>query len=193
MGKEKRQRRTKEKSVALEKAKEVVSTLVGFLGVDAQAKIHSGTDEKTGKEIVKIEIVGGDELGRLIGRQGNSLASLQLILSILVNKQLEKPAYVVLDVNGYRAKREESLGVMARERAEIAKNEERVYEMPPMNSADRRIIHMALSEDSEAETESVGFGAGRRVLIKPPGLEIDASDYAKRESVDEEELEEYVA
>lgn len=186
MGKEK-------KSVALEKAKEVVSTLVGHLGVDAQAKMHSEQDEKSGKEVIKIEIIGGDELGRLIGRRGNSLDSLQLILSILVNKQLEEPVYVVLDVNGYREGREENLGEMAKKGAGIVKKDGKIYEMPPMNSAERRVVHMALSDDEEVETESVGTGSGRRVLIKPKGMEIDEKDYARREVVNEDELEDYVA
>lgn len=150
----------------LEDVKGVVTVLLEHLEVDAQAKLmmEAGDD---GRKVVKVEVEGDDDLGRLIGRMGSSLRSLQTVIALLVNKGREEPVFVSLDVNGYRAKREESLRQMALRAADIAKKRARVYELPPMPPAERRVVHMALSNDEELTTESLGEGMSRRVLIKP--------------------------
>jgi len=150
----------------LEEVKEKVSTLLGYLEVDAQAKIQMEVADD-GRKVVRVDVSGDDDLGRLIGRMGSSLRSLQTVLSLLVNKGREEPLYIALDVNGYRAKREEALKQMALRAADIAKKRARVYELPPMNPAERRVVHMALADDEEVTTESAGEGMSRRVMIKP--------------------------
>lgn len=152
----------------LESVKEVVSVLLGHMEVDAQAKLSIDEGED-GRKTVKVDVFGDDDLGRLIGRMGSSLRAIQTVIALLVNKGRAEPVYVLFDVNEYRAKREESLKQMAIRAADIAKKRARVYELPPMHPAERRVIHIALAEDDDVVTESAGEGVGRRVLIKPKG------------------------
>lgn len=153
---------------AVVEAKKVVADLLGFLEVDADVEIAltTGDDER---ETLIIAVTGGDALGRLIGRRGRSLNSLQIVLGMLINRNLkeEERVFVVVDVNGYRDKRKESLESMAKKASDIARKSGRPYEMPPMGAAERRIIHMFLSEDGEVETESTGEGRDRRVIVTP--------------------------
>lgn len=181
----------------LESVKEKVSTLLGHLEVDAQAKIQMEIADD-GKKVAKVEVSGDDELGRLIGRMGSSLRSLQTVLSLLINKGREEPLYIYLDVNGYRAKREESLRNMALRAADIAKKRARIYELPPMNASERRVVHMALADDDEVSTESAGEGMGRRVMIKPKNAPEGAqptpisgnNEYDENEILDDMEMSE---
>jgi predicted RNA-binding protein Jag len=165
----------------IEKAKQVVSDVMGYLDIDAQVKIM--VEETEGKQTIKIDVAGGDELGRLIGRMGKNLSAIQTVLAILINKGLEAPVFVSLDVNEYRLKREETLRQMADKAAEIVKKTGEAYEMAPMDPADRRIVHMALAEDKELSTDSVGEGFDRRIVVK---LAVGVEAALEAESVEAE-------
>jgi spoIIIJ-associated protein len=109
----------------------------------------------------------GDKEGILIGKHGRTLESLQFLFNRMVNKQLKEGVKVYIDVNGYKAKRADSLTKMAARLGERVKRAEKALTIGPLNSHDRRIIHLALKEDPALETESLGDGEMKRIRIIP--------------------------
>jgi spoIIIJ-associated protein len=109
----------------------------------------------------------GDKEGILIGKHGRTLESLQFLFNRMVNKQLKEGVKVYIDVNGYKAKRSGSLTKMAARLGGRVKRAEKPLTIGPLNSHDRRIIHLALKEDPALETESLGDGEMKRIRIIP--------------------------
>ena len=108
-----------------------------------------------------------EETGLLIGYHGRTLESFQIILSLLVSKELGEWARVYVNVGDYREKREEALMHMAMHAAERAMASGRPIELPHLSSAERRVIHMTLSGDERVATESLGEGNDLVLVIKP--------------------------
>lgn len=117
-------------------------------------------------EFIKVSIKV-DEPGILIGFNGKTLSSFQLILGLMTNSYLEEYQRVLVDVNGYREEQDNRLKAVASEAAEKAKTTAQEVRLSPMAPYERRLIHMALSDDPEIETFSEGEGASRRIVIKP--------------------------
>lgn len=111
--------------------------------------------------------VDPEQSGVLIGYHGETINSLQLVLSLITHQKLEEWYHLKLNINDYRDKREQSLQEMAHNAAERAKETGEEVVMPPMQSFDRRIVHMELSQDKDIRTESVGEGKDRRLIIYP--------------------------
>lgn len=111
--------------------------------------------------------ISGENLGVLIGFHGETLGALQLILSLMIYRKLRSWQQIVVDVGDWRKKREEALKKLAKRTAERVKFSEEEQELPSMSSFERRIVHLALSEDSQVGTESVGEGSERHVVVKP--------------------------
>lgn len=107
----------------------------------------------------------GDKEGILIGKHGRTLESLQFLFNRMVNKQLKEGIKVYIDVNGYKAKRADSLTKMAARMGERVKRAEKPLTIGPFNSHDRRIIHLALKEEPALATESLGEGEMKRIRI----------------------------
>lgn len=116
---------------------------------------------------LKISIEAGDNGRQLIGMQGAHLDALQHIIRTLLRRQLTTEAHVWVDVNGYRARREEGLVQLAGRAADEAKRSGRVVELKPMVASDRRAIHTALAGRRDVTTESRGEEPRRQVVIKP--------------------------
>ncbi|WP_422485774.1 RNA-binding cell elongation regulator Jag/EloR [Gudongella sp. DL1XJH-153] len=119
------------------------------------------------EDIMKIEInnISSSDMGILIGKRGNTLDSIQYLLSLAINKERENYLKVILDAEGYRAKREETLKRLANKMAEKAKYSKRPVKLEPMNPYERRIIHSALQEFEGVSTYSEGNEPYRRVVI----------------------------
>lgn len=111
--------------------------------------------------------VFGDDASRLIGRRGESLDSLQMLLGLAVNKNKDKYVKVLLDIENYRAKREESLIKYANKMARQAAKQRRIIKLEPMNPYERRIIHSALQSDRYVKTYSEGKDPYRKIVIEP--------------------------
>lgn len=124
----------------------------------------SVTTDETGAFRVHIET---EETGLLIGHHGKTLESFQLLLGIIVSKSLDKWVKAYVNVGDYREKREETLMHMAQRAAERALSLGRPVELMRLSPAERRIIHLTLSGDERIETESVGEGDSRVLLVKP--------------------------
>ena len=111
--------------------------------------------------------VHGNEAGLLIGHHGKTLESLQLILGILISKRLGEWVKAYVNVGDYREKREEALMHMAQRAADRALALGRPVELSRLSPSERRIIHLTLSGDDRVETESMGEGDARVLLVKP--------------------------
>ncbi len=115
---------------------------------------------------VDIENIDDEQMGIVIGRRGATLDSIQYLLSLVLNKKKDKYYRVVLDINSYRKKREETLERLAHKMAAKAKKSKRVIKLEPMNPYERRIIHSSLQSLDYITTHSEGDEPFRRVVIK---------------------------
>ena len=140
---------------------EVLGYLIAAMNVDVEAYV---LDElRDGSIVFEIE---GDDAGLLIGRRGETLRDLQFIVRMLVNRQLEQRANIVIDVERYQLRRTQKLHTIA-ESAARAASRGRARSLDPMTPEERRIVHIALSDNPEVVTESEGQGPERHVVVKP--------------------------
>ncbi len=145
----------------LEAALEFTRELLSKMGISAEVQ---GEEDS---ESIKLQI-DGDDLGILIGRRGQTLDSLQYIVSLAVNRQTEGEwNRIQIDVGDYRVRREESLRSLASRAASKVEKNGRRLALDAMNAAERRIIHQALQDFPGVETRSEGQDPYRRVVILP--------------------------
>lgn len=111
--------------------------------------------------------ITGDDLGILIGRRGQTLSCFQYIVRLIVGHQTKSWAPIVIDVEGYKRRRYNTLQVFARDMAEQVKARKTTFTFEPMSAYERRIIHLALADETDVVTESIGQGEARRVVIQP--------------------------
>ncbi len=145
----------------------IVSHLLKSLDVIALASIRSTGVDENEPAIIDIQ---GEDAGLLIGKRGETLRSLQLLLNIMLSQQHENQSTrmpVVLDIEHYRKRRERNLQRLAEKMANRALETGNSVELESMNAADRRIVHLALSSSKSVITESKGEGSDRRVMIIP--------------------------
>lgn len=127
--------------------------------------INADIDIKEENDIININLKGS-KMGLVIGYRGETLDSLQYLVSIVVNKNHENPyKKVVLDAENYRHKREETLIKVAQKTAYKVKKSGRPYKLEPMNPYERRVIHSALQEYTDINTYSEGEEPFRRIII----------------------------
>jgi spoIIIJ-associated protein len=133
--------------------------------VKTQAPTQKGDTEET----ITLHIEGADEqaMGLLIGRRGETLYSLQFLLNLLVSRHVQKWPQMIVDVGNYRQRRRESLEGLARRMAERVSQSGRPVTLEPMAPYERRIVHLALREESGVYTQSTGEGEGRKIVIYP--------------------------
>lgn len=111
--------------------------------------------------------VKAEDMGVLIGKRGQTLDSLQYIVSLAINKDSNEYVKVKLDSENYRIRRKETLENLAKNIASKVKRTGRQVSLEPMNSFERRIIHSALQGDPDCETFSEGNDPYRKVVVKP--------------------------
>ncbi len=126
------------------------------VAVDVQYEEESGT--------MNIDLAG-DEMGILIGKRGQTLDSLQYLVSLVVNKESDEYIRVKVDTEDYRARRKETLENLAKNIAYKVKKTRRAVSLEPMNPYERRIIHSALQNDKYIATHSEGDEPFRRVVV----------------------------
>lgn len=115
-------------------------------------------------DIAKVNVLG-DSAGQLIGRRGESLDALQMLLSLAVNKTPGEYVKIMLDIEEYRSKREESLIRYANKMARTAAKQRKNIKLEPMTPYERRIVHSALQSDNYVTTYSEGEDPYRKVII----------------------------
>jgi spoIIIJ-associated protein len=113
--------------------------------------------------------VAAEDVGLLIGRRGETLTNLQFLLNACLSGQLGRSTRVIVDVEHYRDRREQSLRGIAMRAADRARREHRPVTLAPMPPNERRIIHLTLQASPYVSTESTGEGPERRVVVSPKG------------------------
>jgi spoIIIJ-associated protein len=147
---------------------EVLEKLLSLMEVDATVRVREPETPGDGSAIVKTVLdISGDDLGILIGRRGDTLASLQYLVNLIVGRKLKAKAGFGVDVAGYRRRREESLRSLALHMAERVRTTKQLMTLEPMPANERRIVHLALAQDATVITESIGEGENRKVVIRP--------------------------
>lgn len=164
----------------------------GFLGIGSKpavikARVKSSIDDKAKifltdvfqamniTVVVKVKYdeadnsldidLSGDEMGVLIGKRGQTLDSLQYLVSLVVNKDAENYVRVKVDTENYRQRRKDTLENLAKNMAYKVKRTKRPLSLEPMNPYERRIIHSALQGDKYVTTHSEGEEPFRRVVV----------------------------
>jgi spoIIIJ-associated protein len=139
--------------------------------MELEATIQRQTFQTTnGEEQVTSPLafnVTGDDLGILIGRRGQTLATLQYMLRIMVSHQTKVWTPIVIDVEGYKQRRSEALQALAVRMAEQVRTRGTPFTLEPMPAYERRIIHLALADHPDVTTQSIGEGELRKVVILP--------------------------
>jgi len=116
------------------------------------------------KDCLKIDI-NDDNLGFLIGYRGETLYALQSILSSIASKGLDNRVRVILDIEGYKGKREKALEDLAEKLAKTVVNTRKSVTLEPMQAYERKIIHAKLQSNNMVETRSIGEEPRRRIVI----------------------------
>ena len=142
--------------------KAILEQLLQLLGFTATVEEHALEDGL-------LLDVKTEESGRLIGRQGQTLADLQYITNRLLFQQDQTAPKVMVDVSGYRAQARDALVKKAKEAAEKVRRWGDVVELEPLSAFDRRIVHNAIKEDPDIETHSVEVeGTDKKVILFRP-------------------------
>lgn len=156
------QARIKEKEIS---SKSIEDTTVEFLGKVFEAmNLTVKVNVVISAEEVNVDLIG-DEMGILIGKRGQTLDSLQYILSLVINKNTDNYLRVKLDTENYRERRKETLENLAKNIAFKVKRTKRPVALEPMNPYERRIIHSALQNDRYVTTKSEGEEPYRHVVV----------------------------
>jgi spoIIIJ-associated protein len=149
-----------------EMAAQMLDHLLELMGIAADVSIRDAETPGDGLGMAKAVLdIEGDDLGLLIGRRGETLASLQYLLNLMVGRKLTEHATFTVDVEGYRRRREKQLNQLARRMADQVRRTRRPVTLEPMPPNERRIVHLTLAEDREVETSSIGEGENRKVSI----------------------------
>lgn len=142
--------------------KEITEELLQLMGTKAKAEVSFDQEN----DALVVNINASDETGLLIGRKGETLASLQVILGIVLKQKTGEWKRVIVNVGDYREKEEDylkNLGLAAATRARETGEDQFLYNLKP---GQRRIIHLALANESDISTESVGEGEERYLVVK---------------------------
>ena len=137
-----------------------ILTMMGFEDVTVHCQLSAD-------ETMRVDVNAGDNGRLLIGAHGAHLAAFQHILRCLLRRHMSEGVRVVVDVNGYRLRREKGLLDLAQEVARRAHRTGHTVVLDPMSASDRRAIHTALANHKDIRTESLGEEPNRRVVVKP--------------------------
>jgi spoIIIJ-associated protein len=144
---------------------DVLQHILHYMNIHAAVQVRSNNP-------LTLNIQGINEnLGLLIGRRGETLAALQLLVSLIVSHRTKHRMRIIVDAENYRERREENLRSLALRVAQQVRNYRRSIVLEAMPPHERRIVHIALADSKDISTESIGEGEARRVVIslKRPG------------------------
>lgn len=144
----------------------VISKMIHLLNLEAQVSAHYGEQDREGRRDIHVDIRGKD-LSVLIGRHSETLNAFQYVASLVVGRELQDWVQLVVDVEGYRNRREKQLIQMAQRMADQVAKSGRRQSLEPMPSVERRIIHIALRDHPDVKTESTGQEPHRKITILP--------------------------
>ena len=145
-------------------ALDTLRNLLHHMGIGAEVTVRGSSTDESSPILLDVK---GDNLGILIGRQGETLRDLQYITRLIVSRSVQRWANVVVDVEGYKRRRQRTLAELAERMARRVVTEGRSVTLEPMPPHERRIVHMALRDHESVWTESTGEGNRRKVVILP--------------------------
>jgi spoIIIJ-associated protein len=145
---------------AVDETGERATVLLDAMGFEARLEVYDAGG------FVAVD-VSTDDTALFIGQKGETIDALQYLINASVNRTRSSRVRIVLDTEGYRQRRVEALQGMAHRTARKALREDRPIELPPMNPAERRVVHLFLRDNPRVTTESEGAGDSRRVLVSP--------------------------
>jgi spoIIIJ-associated protein len=142
------------------KVSEILENVLSLLSLEGSFEV----EEKEDGVFVSIDT---QDAGRVIGHQGETLSALQLIVNLIVSRQVEDSKRVIVDIASWKQSKEEELAHKARIWAEQVNQDKKAMELEPMPSWQRRIVHMTIQETEGVQSESVGEGEERHLVITP--------------------------
>ena len=143
---------------------DLLSQMLQHLDIEAEIELSWLEDEEDGDRPLNLNVVG-DDLGILIGRNGETLASIQYLIRLMVNQELHRWKNIVIDIDSYKQRRAEQLNQMAQRLAEQVVASGRPASLEPMPASERRLVHMALRNHQQVYTASTGEDQRRKVQI----------------------------
>ncbi len=122
----------------------------------------------TGENEIRADIIGGNP-GKIIGRGGNTLRSLEYLTNVIINRynDSDEGVRVTVDVGGYKRRRHEKLVALTHKIMDRVRRENKAFSLSPMSAAERRLVHIEVADCDDLISDSTGSGKGRRVVIKP--------------------------
>jgi len=141
-------------------AKEILDTLLRAMGIPAAVEVRSFADPI----VLDVETESG---GLLIGRRGETLSALQYLLNVLIGRRTRGWTKVVIDVEHWRTRREDTLRALATRQAQRARDTQLPVALDPMPASERRVVHLTLQEMPDIATHSEGEEPNRRLIITP--------------------------
>lgn len=147
--------------------KVVLGELLTRMDIHGKISLHRAEPTREDEEMHWILNITGKQIGRLIGRRGETLAALQYILRLIISRRLQTRANIIVDAGSYKANRSDRLKQLAHRMADQALSQGRTITLEPMPPHERRIIHLALRTRPEVTTRSIGEGDSRKVTISP--------------------------
>lgn len=147
-----------EQEKAANNVEEFIKEFISKLGEDVDYKIEKSADS------IKVEL-NSEKLGYLIGYRGETLYAMQNIMSAIAGRGIENKVRVILDIEGYKAKREKTLEDLAERVARNVIRTRKPIKLEPMRAYERKIIHSKLQENDKIETNSIGEEPNRRIVV----------------------------
>ncbi|MDO8672389.1 MAG: RNA-binding cell elongation regulator Jag/EloR [Dehalococcoidia bacterium] len=149
-------------------AKDALERLLSLMGIKATVDVRQNLGLGDPNDYTPVELdIRGEDLGILIGRRGETLSSLQFIVSLIVSRRLQQRTRISVDVEGYRVRREQTLTGLALRIADRVRANLQPVTMEPMPPNERRIVHLALQDHPDVTTHSIGEGEDRKVVVSP--------------------------
>ncbi|MEJ2347654.1 MAG: KH domain-containing protein [Patescibacteria group bacterium] len=160
MAAEKSKTTISKKSITL--AQKLIDQMLSLMGTKAKAIAQEDKEN----EAIRIDIDAGEETGLLIGKHGETLDAMQLLLGMMMRQKQEDWVRIILNVGDWREKQEEHLKDLAFQAADRARETGEPQNLFNLSSSQRRIIHLALGSEKDIETESAGEGKERYLIVK---------------------------
>ena len=149
---------------ALDAGKRILETLMGHLGFDATVEVAAG---ETSRLNVVAQGDDRDALGALIGRKGERLSALQHLVNLMLSRKMGGWTRVLVDVEDYRGRRERQLRDLATRAAARVLETGKMLQLEPMPALERRWVHIALRDNPDVATQSIGEEPNRRIVVLP--------------------------
>ncbi len=155
-------------AVEVDYAATIVDDLLRILDIETEISIREPLTPGDGLgSVLAVIDIKGEDLGLLIGRRGDTLIALQYLVNLMLGRKYPGRGGVTIDVEHYKHRNEERIMNMAQRMGDRVRETGNAITLEPMSAAERRLVHVAFADDPELETNSIGEGENRKVVISP--------------------------